>query len=211
MYNGLGDLSGIVFGDLIYCRLGWIEYMIYLLGGSARTGKTTIAKRILEDKNISYFSIDYLMMGIANGIPELKVNPESNAFLIGRQLWCIIEPMMTTMIENGTTCLFEGSQLIPRNVKHFSDRYVGEVCAAFLGFSDVDPIKKAHEIEDFPGTENNWVENCSFEDIVNLSNKFIEFSKDIHRECQKYGLKYFDLSKDYDETVNEVIRYLVQK
>lgn len=182
--------------------------MIYLLGGSARTGKTTIAKRFLYEKNISYFSLDYLMMGIANGVPELKVNPESNAFLIGRQLWHIIEPMITAMIENGTTCLFEGNQLIPRNVSQLIERFDKEICACFLGFAESEPIQKADEILNYKGTENNWVEEYSYEELIGESCRLIDFSKDVRAECKKYGLTYFDVSTNYDETINQALAYL---
>lgn len=182
--------------------------MIYLVGGSARTGKTTIAKRFLNEKNISYFSLDYLMMGIANGVPELKVSPESNPFLVGRQLWPIIESMITAMVENGTTILFEGNQLIPRNVKQLIERYNDQICACFLGFAESEPKKKTKEILDYKGTENNWVEEYSYEELIDASCRLIDFSKDVRAECKKYGLKYFDVSNNYDETINQVFKYL---
>ncbi|MFZ5986770.1 MAG: adenylate kinase [Bacillota bacterium] len=182
--------------------------MIYLLGGSARSGKTTIAKRFLNEMKVSYFSLDYLMMGIANGVPELKVNPISNAFLIGRQLWHIIDPMITAMVENGTTCLFEGNQLVPRYVKQLEERYGKEIRSCFLGFAESNPNDKLSEILNYKGTENNWVENCSYEELAVESEKLIDFSKGVREECKKYGLTYFDVSSHYDEIVGEVVEYL---
>ncbi|MEC1736353.1 hypothetical protein P9D87_05050 [Bacillus mojavensis] len=54
--------------------------MLYLIGGSSRSGKTTTAKRMLAETKIPYFSLDYLMMGIANGVPEMDINPTDGDF-----------------------------------------------------------------------------------------------------------------------------------
>ena len=44
--------------------------MLYFVGGASRAGKTTIARDILGRHQIPYVSLDWLMMGFTNGIPE---------------------------------------------------------------------------------------------------------------------------------------------
>ncbi len=39
--------------------------MPYLVGGASRAGKSTLARRLLMERSIPYFSIDILMMGVA--------------------------------------------------------------------------------------------------------------------------------------------------
>lgn len=73
--------------------------MLYIIGGASRSGKTTVAKRILEETKISYFSLDYLMMGIAEGAPELAVNPTEEDIKTAKRMWKIIDPLMRAMIE----------------------------------------------------------------------------------------------------------------
>jgi hypothetical protein len=68
--------------------------------GAARSGKTTTAIRFLKEAKIAYFSLDYLMMGIANGIPELGVHPTEGDFITGQRLWKVVDPLMTAMVEN---------------------------------------------------------------------------------------------------------------
>jgi adenylate kinase family enzyme len=49
--------------------------MLYLLGGSPRAGKSTMAKKFLSETGVPYFGLDYLKMGIARGKPEYGVDP----------------------------------------------------------------------------------------------------------------------------------------
>ena len=46
--------------------------MVLLIGGASHTGKTVLAQRILEERQIPYLSIDHLKMGlIRSGQTEL--------------------------------------------------------------------------------------------------------------------------------------------
>ncbi|MGE5223308.1 MAG: hypothetical protein ACM3PY_12790 [Omnitrophica WOR_2 bacterium] len=51
--------------------------MIYLVGGAARSGKSMIAQRFMAQTGIPYFCLDWLMMGFANGMPEVQFKQES--------------------------------------------------------------------------------------------------------------------------------------
>ena len=99
--------------------------MLYLIDGSSRSGKTTTAKRMLAETGIPYFSLDYLMMGIANGVPEMGINPTNGDFNNGQRLWKIINPLMTAMVENKIDYIIEGVQLIPSYISKFEQRYSG--------------------------------------------------------------------------------------
>ncbi|MCY9089559.1 adenylate kinase [Bacillus mojavensis] len=108
--------------------------MLYLIGGSSRSGKTTTAKRMLAETKIPHFSLDYLMMGIANGVPEMDINPTDGDFKNGQRLWKIINPLMTAMVEN----IIEGVQLIPSHVSQFEQCYLGNVKTCFIGIAEIN-------------------------------------------------------------------------
>ena len=61
--------------------------MIYLIGGSARTGKTIIARRLLSERNYPYFCVDYFVSAQDQGAPELGINAESPNEKRARKLW----------------------------------------------------------------------------------------------------------------------------
>lgn len=50
--------------------------MLYLVGGASRAGKSTLSRRLLDRQRIPYFSIDVLAMGLVNGWPALRLDPD---------------------------------------------------------------------------------------------------------------------------------------
>lgn len=51
--------------------------MIYIIGGAARAGKTIIARRMLIERNIPYFCVDYFVSALDQAAPELGIDAES--------------------------------------------------------------------------------------------------------------------------------------
>ena len=46
--------------------------MLCIVGGAARSGKTLLARRLLEVAQVPWFSIDMLRAGLTNGAPSLS-------------------------------------------------------------------------------------------------------------------------------------------
>jgi hypothetical protein len=131
--------------------------MLYLIGGAARTGKTTIARAFLAQTGIPYFSLDFLMMGFANGLPEYGVDSEADELLIAEQLWPVVRSMATAMVEDEIDYLIEGVQLHPRRVRELCEELGGDVRACFLGLAEADTSAKLQEIRRFGGEADDWL------------------------------------------------------
>jgi len=184
--------------------------MLYLLGGAARTGKTTIAQAFLSKTGIPFFSLDFLMMGFANGLPEYGIDPEADELLIAEQLWPVIRAMATAMVEEEVDYLVEGVQLHPGHVWELCEEFVGPVRACFLGFTQVDTSTKLREIRHFGGGADDWLRHYPDEQVVQEIERLKELSVRLKNACQRHGLKYVEVSNDLSGTVADVIHYFTE-
>lgn len=184
--------------------------MLYLIGGSSRSGKTTTAKRMLAETKIPYFSLDYLMMGIANGVPEMEVNPTDGDLKNGQRLWKIVNPLMTAMVENKIDYIIEGVQLIPSHVSKFEQHYLGNVKTCFIGIAEID-IENSVEKMKFHSsmTENDGLRNLDYLQIRLELERIKTDSTRIREECKKYNLQYFESSLNFNKTIETIIAYLI--
>ena len=87
--------------------------MLYLVGGSPRAGKSTIARKFLSQTGVPYFGLDYLKMGLARGLPEYGVDPNNDDRITAQKLWPVVKGMAMTYVENKEDCLLEGVYLLP--------------------------------------------------------------------------------------------------
>jgi hypothetical protein len=184
--------------------------MLYLVGGASRSGKTWLARRLLERRQVAYFSIDALMMGFANGYPEFGLDPETSAILRGGKLWPILRAVAVNFIEEKRyhpDYLLEGDELLPEYVAELSQVYPGEVRACFLGYTRLAPLEKLQAVRRF---EPDWA--CYYNDddfVLSFLAEQVQYSRYLRQECALYGLEYFDGLADFSEMMEVACEYLV--
>lgn len=183
--------------------------MLYLLGGAARAGKSTIAARFLDETGIPYFCLDVLMMGLARGQPELGIDPEDDEQHVAHLLWPVVEGMSRTMIENDDPYLFEGVQLRPQDVAVLCRQFPDKIRACFVGYAEADPQTKFEEIRRHGGGLDDWLRELDDATVMADVRRLIAQSRDIRDECERLDLRYFEIGEDWPRSVETVVAYLI--
>ena len=122
--------------------------MIYLIGGPGCSGKTQLAWQLLKGKNIPFFSLDYLMMGLHHGAPALGVDPNQPEWIVAPKVWQVCQPMLVAMLENGEEYCVEGFAITPGHADQMFKLFPDDLRACFLGYCTVDLDEKWQNEDD---------------------------------------------------------------
>jgi hypothetical protein len=182
--------------------------MLYLLGGTARSGKSAAAKQFLAETGIPFFPLDCLMMGFARGLPELGVDPEDDELRVADLLWSVVKPMAVTFVEEGIDYLIEGVQVRPRHAWQLRQALPGQVRACFLGFAEADVEAKLSQIQRFGGGLDDWLRDYDDACLRHEVKRLKALSRRIRAECEEYDVPYVEVSTDLQDTVETVVAYL---
>ena len=166
--------------------------MLYLVGGASRSGKSALARRMLAERGVPYFSIDVLMMGLSRGLPAFGLDPEDSGVSRGEMLWPILRAMAVNLLEEERVhpnYLLEGDELLPGHVAELRTAYPGRVRACFLGYREAIPEAKLRAVR---SVESDWMDYCSDEEVLAFLAGEVEHSAYLERECARHGLRYFD-------------------
>lgn len=68
--------------------------MLYIIGGASRSGKTIIAEELSVKMKIPYLSLDWIMMGFTNEIPEYGIHDLLFPDDIAERLWSFLKAML---------------------------------------------------------------------------------------------------------------------
>jgi hypothetical protein len=182
--------------------------MIYLIGGAARSGKTRIARRLLEEGGIPCFCLDYFVSALDQGAPELGIAAESPNNIRARKLWPRLVPMLRNIVEVEPQYTVEGDALWPAGVKTLFQEYPGQVRACFIGYASSTPARKLAEIRGFGGGVNDWLLDHSDEYILDLAREMISYSRLVQEECATLDIPYFDVSEDFPQVLERAYQSL---
>ncbi len=183
--------------------------MLFLISGTSRSGKTLIARKILADKQIPYLSLDWLMMGFNDGIPEYGIHHLLWPDEIAVKLEPFLRGMIDCMLVDGMDYVIEGEAILPRFVANLVEEHPGKIRAVFVGYNDIDAEEKTKLVKQHGDKDNDWLIKKSDAYIKENSENMIAYSKRIKSDCEKHDLPYFDTSEDFWEAIGTVTDFLV--
>ncbi len=182
--------------------------MLYLIGGAARAGKSTLARRLLRERGIPCFCADYLTSGLEAGVPGLGVRHELPDRQRGELVWPVLRGLLRNIVEVEPDYVVEGDVLLPSGVAELA-AHDGRVRACFLGYARGTAEAKRAFIRSFPSAVNDWVAGMPDQDLADLVGEMQAFSRYLESECERCGLVYFDGGVSFDDALRQAEEYLV--
>ncbi|MCF7567949.1 hypothetical protein L3X37_06155 [Sabulilitoribacter arenilitoris] len=181
--------------------------MLYLISGASRAGKTIVAKKLSVQKGISYLSLDWLVMGFTNGIPEYGLHDMLFPDEIAKRFWSFFKSMVESMLWSDIDYIIEGEAILPELIIELLEKHPNKLKICFLGFTNVVVSQKVKEIKQFSCEKNDWLTEKTDDYIKDHVKNMISHSKKIKTSCKKNNLKYFDVSKNFNDVIDDAIAY----
>jgi hypothetical protein len=181
--------------------------MLLFIGGAARTGKGILARRLLAEERLPFLSLDVLKMGLTRGAPEYAIDPDAGGMQVAERLWPIVREMSHSLLVDRVSYVFEG-ELLPKHVAALRAAFPSQVHACFLGYHDISPQQKLHNIRAHAGLPNDWPHTYTDAELLPIIDREIAFSQYVSAECRAHHLPYFDTSLRFAETLDQVVAYV---
>lgn len=183
--------------------------MLFLVGGTSRSGKTLIAKKLLADRRIPYLSLDWLMMGFNDGIPEYGIHHLLWPNEIAEKMAPFLTGMMDCMLVDGMDYVIEGEAMLPELVADLVNKHSDRVRAAFVGYTDISVSDKVALVKKHAAGANDWLTSQPDDYIRDHIGNMIAYSERIRSGCEQHGLPYFDTSADFSAAIEAATDFLV--
>lgn len=181
--------------------------MLYLIGGAPRAGKTILARRILAGHRIAYFSLDVLMSGIANAMPERGIKVPDPALERARPMWPLVRAMALNLIESGDDYVIEGDVILPQHIAELQRDFASRIRACFLGYASIDPATKMRAIRRY-ASASDWTRSLDDAYLLKLTAELRDFSTYLRDQSAQHGLSYFDESAGFAEMLDQALAFL---
>jgi 2-phosphoglycerate kinase len=206
--------------------------MFYLIGGTPRSGKTTIAKRLSRELNIPWITTDTLETIVSKYAPQdrfqelfpktmvRKETNQSNDEMYEKYSAKEIKDLyikqaetlwdaLIAFIECESRCehdyVLEGFHIPPELIVEMRETY--PMKSIFVGRENEKEMLEAIT----KGTKkDDWVINKTInpEIFSKIAKMLALFSTDVRTEAEKRGLKYLDMGTDLEKNVAEALEYL---
>ncbi len=185
--------------------------MIYIVSGTSRSGKTIIAQKLMQKRGIPYLSLDWLVMGFTNGIPEYGIHDKLWPDEIAERLWDYLRAMLDSIIWSESDLVIEGEAVLPELIIEFLEEHPSLVRVCFIGYAHVSVPQKVKEVYDYHRDKKDWLTKEPKKYVEDHIRNMVEYSKRIEKTCGQIGLSYFDTSKNFIKALDQAMEYLLNE
>lgn len=174
--------------------------MLYLIGGTARVGKTTLASRILERKSISTISTDVWRNVLDSTPPGLGLEGKTREQQLGL-FFPYFFRMLKCLNNKYPDYVVEGDLFTPEQIVSLGNEI--DLKCVFLGSSHIT-------LGDLKKIESNldWVSKLPPEKQETIPQELMKRSTFFKTEAEKYNFPYFDIYPDREKALDDAYNIL---
>ncbi len=165
--------------------------------------------KYFTSNGISYLSLDWLVMGFTNGIPEYGIHDKLFPDEIAERSWSFLKAMLESMINIEIDCVIEGEAILPELIVELREKYPDKLRICFVGYTDVTVDEKVKDIKKISCGKSDWLSDKSDEYIIDHVKNMIAHSIKIKKSCKENNIRYFDTSKNFMDVIEDTIEYLL--
>lgn len=172
------------------------------IAGVAKSGKSTVAKALIQDKKYNHIPMDYFASSLKHNFPETKIT--SNV-IIDRESSKNLSKLLSRVIKimDGTDEKFilDSAHILPQDISEYLDRDKWDIY--YLGYPDVTAKEKLEIIRKYE-SENDWTYKRTDEEMLVILQKLIDLSKEIKSECERLNITFVDTGKDLNSVIEKL-------
>jgi hypothetical protein len=91
-------------------------------------------------------SLDWLVMGFTNGMPQCGIHDKLYPDEIAEKLWNILKSMCENMLWSEVDYVIEGEAILPGLIRELLDKYPERIKIYFVRYADIDVDQKVTDI-----------------------------------------------------------------
>ena len=180
--------------------------MIYIIGGEARSGKTILRKKLLNEYKISGIGTDSIRYMLSNTLEDSGIDHNNPPEINGPLMWPYISNLVEDLIKYASEdFVIEGDILLPEYLKEYKDN--PDVSTCYIGYSSISISQKIENILN-SRKGGDWTSEYTEKELKKFVKWSIKESKKYQRECKKFGIQYYDLSENFKEGIDKILEDL---
>lgn len=185
-------------------------YKNILIICAARSGKTTLAKKLAKEKGYNLISIDDIVSGF-EAYPELEIHHDGDANDTAKRLAPFLIRYFTEISEgntfyDGIKYVIEGTHIDFEILMPFlqNEKYKEKYEIIGLTYNDIIEDEMYKNIKEYD-TEDDWTYWCKDEELRGNVNYFLDRNKFFNDKFKEYNIKTYDTSFDRKKVLKKVM------
>lgn len=172
------------------------------IAGVARSGKSTLARKLKESKEYNHIPLDYFTSSLKHNFPDTKI--VSNVVidpLSSKNLSLLLSRVIEIMNNQEEKFIIDSAHVLPQDIIKYLDKNKWDIY--FVGYPNITAEEKLSIIRKYD-SEFDWTFKKSDEELLDILEQLIHLSKKIEEECKSYGITFIDTSDGIANAIRDI-------
>lgn len=173
------------------------------IGGVAKSGKSTLAEKLCQNKNYNHIPLDYFASSLKHNFPETKIT--SNVIIneeSSKNLSLLLSRVINIMNDKEEPFIIDSAHILPKHIIEYIDLNKWDIY--FVGYPNITKEDKFNILRKYD-KETDWTRKRTDEELLNTLDKLVTLSKQIEQECLELNIPFIDTSKDLIKDIDNYI------
>ena len=173
------------------------------IGGVAKSGKSTLAEKLCQNKNYNHIPLDYFASSLKHNFPETKIT--SNVIIneeSSKNLSLLLSRVINIMNDKEEPFIIDSAHILPKHIMEYMDLNKWDIY--FIGYPNITKEDKFNILRKYD-KETDWTRKRTDEELLNTLDKLVTLSKQIEQECLELNIPFIDTSKDLIKDIDNYI------
>lgn len=177
--------------------------------GAARSGKTTLARKLHEKYGYNIISLDDIINGL-EVIPELGIHHDGDDIQVSKKFGKFLTRYLIELSEgpnfyHGIKNVIEGTHIDFEQVMPLlqEEKYKEKYEVIGLLYDEITEEELYHNIKE-DDTEDDWTYWCDAEELRGNVRYFLERNYFFHQKFEQYHIKTYDVSHRREEVLETI-------
>lgn len=162
------------------------------IGGVARSGKSTLSKRLQKEGDYNHIPLDYFTASIKEHYPDTKItskvviDPTSS-----KNLALLLSNVIEVMNHQDEKFIIDSAHIYPEDIIPYLDKEKWDIY--YLGYPNIHAEDKLRMIR-MHDNKYDWTHKKTDEELMDILNHLIQISKKLKSDCERLGITFIDTS-----------------
>ena len=171
--------------------------MLYIIGGPAKSGKTTLRKTLLQEQGISGISTDYLRAMFQENT-ELNITSQNSPEINYKNIEVFLDGFIKEFLYfSDEDFILEGDLLIEDLYEKYSN-FSDKVFFVYMGYPDISLKNKVKQTREKEKVIKSWVNDVDKESLQKILSYGISKSKKLKSFCKQNNIYFINTSRNFD-------------
>lgn len=178
-----------------------------IIAGVSRAGKSTLAKKIAQDYQMTYIPFDSIVSTLEEMYPQIGVSHMDENIQMSKKIAVFLKTFIKHLEYENINYVLDLYQVFPCDIKRAFKEDTHTLI--YMGYSSLCAEDKLAYVREHARCKD-WTKQTDDKEMIRILDLFIKESRLMEQQCKKEKITFFDTGKLFEQKICDAYDFIAE-